>query len=384
MNFSYINSKIIDLYSPIPPIKSGTANYFLYALDEIITRNKEKKFNIVIDKRDYEKHIPCKIKDCNIIDFSQCTNGNHKILFIANNKWHNYCHRTLGRLIDSSNFSLVIHEPCCYMIVKELCIQCYYPYSPEVLSIINSIDLGNDSAHDYFFIKRKNIHYSCEYNTVGIHWNLNKAARIFVHSEFAATKISVDRNIPRTRFSLYKHPKTINSEGSKEAINKTINEVRFGVFGWIQKSKQTREIVKAFIDYLQKIPNKKSTTLYIVGEIADSVNYNPYDWVPNSLLKSKNIIIKGYVDDDEFDSIMSSMDAVISLRYPSCGETSGVVEKCISMGIKAIGNDYNAFAEEDFDYIVPTNSIDQHSALVNAFSCVYNDKLNYNTSKGSF
>jgi glycosyltransferase involved in cell wall biosynthesis len=376
MNLDYIKSKVVNLYSPVPPIKSGTANYFSYALDEIKSRNPDKVFNIVVNKRDYTAEIPIKIKECFVIDAIECDNSDHNILFIANNKWHKYCHRALARFDQSTQFSLVIHEPCCFMIVKEMCVEGYFPYCPQVFSIINSIDLGidNNLPNDYFIVKRKNIHYSLEYNAVGLHWNINNATRIFVHSEFAATKISVDRKISRTRFSVYKHPKTIKSQGSKNSINKTINEVRFGIFGWIQKSKQTREIVKAFIDFLQRIPDKKSTSLYIVGEISDPVNYNPYDWVPKCLLKSKNIIIKGYLNDDEFDSVMSSMDAVVSLRYPSCGETSGVVEKSQSMGIKVIGNDYNAFSEEAFDYKVPTEIARLHDSLAEVMVQIYNKK----------
>jgi glycosyltransferase involved in cell wall biosynthesis len=53
----------------------------------------------------------------------------------------------------------------------------------------------------------------------------------------------------------------------------------------------------------------------------------------------------GYLDRPEFYAYLAAVDVVVSLRYPSAGETSGTLSRALSLGKCLIAADYANFAE---------------------------------------
>ncbi|ARV60970.1 hypothetical protein BZZ01_22205 [Nostocales cyanobacterium HT-58-2] len=64
-----------------------------------------------------------------------------------------------------------------------------------------------------------------------------------------------------------------------------------------------------------------------------------------SLGLSKNVIISGYLSDEDFERCMQMSDVVLNLRYPSLGESSGALMKAFTYGKACIVSNYQQFAE---------------------------------------
>jgi hypothetical protein len=61
---------------------------------------------------------------------------------------------------------------------------------------------------------------------------------------------------------------------------------------------------------------------------------------------------------------MEESSLVFSLRFPSCGETSGPLYKANALGVPVVLSDYAAFAEESASYHVPVEKVLQHKEIV--------------------
>ena len=55
--------------------------------------------------------------------------------------------------------------------------------------------------------------------------------------------------------------------------------------------------------------------------------------------------VAGFVDLERFYLYLKAVDAVINLRYPSAGESSGTFARALAEGRATIVNDYASFAE---------------------------------------
>lgn len=64
-----------------------------------------------------------------------------------------------------------------------------------------------------------------------------------------------------------------------------------------------------------------------------------------SLGLSNNVIISGYLNDEEFDRCIRMSDIILNLRYPSLGESSGALMKALSYGKACLVSNYQQFAE---------------------------------------
>ncbi|WP_414584197.1 glycosyltransferase [Scytonema sp. PCC 10023] len=64
-----------------------------------------------------------------------------------------------------------------------------------------------------------------------------------------------------------------------------------------------------------------------------------------SLGLSKNVIISGYLSDEDFERCIKMSDVVLNLRYPSLGESSAALMTVLSYGKACIVSNYQQFAE---------------------------------------
>ena len=80
--------------------------------------------------------------------------------------------------------------------------------------------------------------------------------------------------------------------------------------------------------------------------------------ISNYGLKSR-IKVTGFTDIETFKQYVLACDINISLRYPTMGETSGVLMRCLAAGKPSIVSDIGTFMELDDD-IVKKISVGQH------------------------
>ncbi|MBL8175917.1 MAG: glycosyltransferase [Bryobacterales bacterium] len=109
------------------------------------------------------------------------------------------------------------------------------------------------------------------------------------------------------------------------------------VFGHLRESKRLGPVLRAFRQARRREP---SLRLLIAGSFV-STNY-----AAALDLDQEGVLRTGYLREPDFWRWASAVDACINLRYPSCGETSGISMRLMSLGkpvLVTAGEEHAAF-----------------------------------------
>jgi glycosyltransferase involved in cell wall biosynthesis len=106
----------------------------------------------------------------------------------------------------------------------------------------------------------------------------------------------------------------------------------FGCFGHLNETKRIAELVSAFAVLRERRPG---TRLLLVGSLAVRLA---------RLELPEGVIHRDYVPEDELWSLMNACDAIVSLRSPTMGETSGSAIRALSLGKPLVVSDVGWFA----------------------------------------
>jgi glycosyltransferase involved in cell wall biosynthesis len=114
----------------------------------------------------------------------------------------------------------------------------------------------------------------------------------------------------------------------------------YGCFGHLNESKRIEELLAAFARLRGRRPGAR---LLLVGSFAVRLA---------RLELPEGVTRKEYVPEDELWSLMAACDAVVSLRSPTMGETSGSAIRALSLGKPLVVSDVGWFSELPGDAVV--------------------------------
>lgn len=112
-----------------------------------------------------------------------------------------------------------------------------------------------------------------------------------------------------------------------------------GSFGYITIPKQGDVLLRGMA---QLIEDGADAALVFVGSDERRGELSDY---ASELGIEDRVHFAGYLDRSEFYAYLAGVDVVVSLRYPSAGETSGTLSRALSLGKCLIVGDYANFAE---------------------------------------
>jgi glycosyltransferase involved in cell wall biosynthesis len=120
-----------------------------------------------------------------------------------------------------------------------------------------------------------------------------------------------------------------------------------GCFGHLNESKRIPQLLAAFARLRATRPEAR---LLLVGASADRLT---------GLAIPEGVIREGYVSEERLWSLMAACDAIVSLRSPTMGETSGTAIRALSLGKPLVVSDVGWFAElpDDVAIRIP---VDEH------------------------
>jgi len=114
----------------------------------------------------------------------------------------------------------------------------------------------------------------------------------------------------------------------------------FGVFGNVNQSKRVPQLLEAFARVREEHPD---ATLLLVG--ATAPNFDLDRRLQRLGLDGAGVIRHDRVDEGRLWALMAACDAVVSLRSPTMGETSGVAIRALSLGKPLVVSANGWFAE---------------------------------------
>jgi glycosyltransferase involved in cell wall biosynthesis len=358
------------LYSPINPAKTGTANYFRLFYSQIpdeVFKNNE--IFVVIDRKFYSHNI-FDNSEYNIVDFRDVKKNTDDIsvYFLANNEFHRYSHKALYDHKDTDGLSVsVVHEPCMWMNIQAMCSMREYGFKEEDLPYFAEYQYGEDAA---FFCKQNLVRKTSEifdYTSLAATHIYENSDVVVFHSYYAKNKYLLEKS-PTYTFKkeqdliVMEHPHDDAAKNVSTKVSK--DKYVVGTFGWVKKVKQVEDLLLAYNEFYLKLSeqDKNNVELRIVGETEVTRNFNPVG-LAETLECKDTIKFYGYVSNVEMDELLAGTSIIFSLRFPSCGESSGPVYKTKSLGIPIALSNYGAFAEEDADYFISVNMQTQRTEI---------------------
>jgi len=126
-----------------------------------------------------------------------------------------------------------------------------------------------------------------------------------------------------------------------------------GCFGNINPAKRIPQVLEAFAAFTQTHPD---ALLVIAGDQAPELRLD--QWI-DELGLGGNVVHRDYVDEPMLWALLRASDVCVSLRWPTMGETSGIVLRALSAGRPVIVSDVGAFQELP-DEVVAKVPVDEY------------------------
>jgi glycosyltransferase involved in cell wall biosynthesis len=112
-----------------------------------------------------------------------------------------------------------------------------------------------------------------------------------------------------------------------------------GVFGFLKPYKRIAESLRAFRRLIRLAPNAR---MILVGEPHPDFPLEP---LIGSMGLSANVRVLGFVPIEEFVGYLGACDIVLNLRYPTVGESSGTLLRSLGLGKAVMVSELGSFQE---------------------------------------
>lgn len=320
----------IAYFSPLPPDRSGIADYSLellphlsqYADITIYTAQPEKVNHELRDGFEM-RGLESVAEDRGQHDVALYQMGNsvyHNAFFPLLTQYpgvvvlHDYyihhfiAHRTMG----TENFSAYARE-------------LGYAFGKEGMHLAQDIRLGFKEMPVYNLALNNRI--------------LDVSLGLLVHSEYVAEKVRQDGfRLPVQIVPQIMEPQSGHSRRHELGLDS--NNLIFASYGLLTTAKQIEFALRAFKRLLQTVPNAH---YLLVGEAMSDAN-------PESVIQELGldgvVHCTGYVTElSSFVDWIQTADVVINLRYPTVGETSATALRAMAAGRPVIVFDHGWYGE---------------------------------------
>jgi glycosyltransferase involved in cell wall biosynthesis len=158
---------------------------------------------------------------------------------------------------------------------------------------------------------------------------LSSATGVIVHSAYVERRVREQGYAgPVWRIPLAAWPMPSELPGAGLPVGRLI----VGSFGHLNPAKRVPQLLEGFTLLRQCVPE---ALLLLVGSVAPGVGFElPEDAVHYD-----------YVPEDRLWSLLAATDVCVSLRYPTMGETSGVAVRALEAGRPQVVSDVGWFSE---------------------------------------
>lgn len=319
--------------SPLPPVKSGIANYSALLLPALAA-----KFEVaaVVDQ---DEVAPVSVPVIRSDELERRSGEFDAIVCQLGNNRH---HELAWKVASRGGAIVVLHDIVMHHLLVEMTLARGDGKSlKEALS-----SMYRDAG---VAIAAARVH--------GIHDDLpnflypaseglaQKARHVIVHNRWAADRLRA--NGVTTPITVAPHPfaeMPAPGSGERAAIRQRLGfspEHRvIGAFGFVTHAKRPEALMRAFASASRE---RDDLRLLFVGEPSHNVDLETMAAAAG--IARDRWASTGFVPDDEFDRHISAVDRVVNLRYPSAGETSGPLVHVLAIGRPVAVSDYAQFAD---------------------------------------
>lgn len=190
---------------------------------------------------------------------------------------------------------------------------------------------------------------------------------VIVHNQFTRDRVLASR--PLTRMAVVPHHLSLGDlpgtsfEEARAAVGIAPGDFAVATFGFLTQSKRPGVLLSAFARLRKEVPMALSPRLLIVGEVSPHFDFERV-FKPEM---REGVTVTGRLELDRFLLYMQACDVAVNLRHPTAGETSGTVIRLLGMGKPLVVNDTGSFAEIPDDCCAKVDLDDTEEDLLLAY-----------------
>jgi glycosyltransferase involved in cell wall biosynthesis len=185
---------------------------------------------------------------------------------------------------------------------------------------------------------------------------------VIVHNRFTRDRVLASR--PLARIATVPHHLSLPGDGGAEEARSALGiepgAFVVATFGFLTASKRPEVLLRAFARLRREVP---AARFLIVGEVSPHFDFERI-FTPEL---RQGVAVTGRLDLDRFLFYMQACDVAVNLRHPTAGETSGTVIRLLGMGKPLIVNNTGAFAEIPDDCCAKVDLDDTEEDLLLAY-----------------
>ncbi len=330
----------LDYLSPLPPVRSGIADYSIDLLPELDQRTDLRVLRVpgqpVADEVETRwQPVAAEAALAQAAPAEEAASGRLPVYHLGNNPYHDDIERLARRYPGVVTLhDLVLHHLLCEQTLRG---GDYRPYQQRLLQdhgwvggpIARARRWGEPSEAALF--------------SLPAHRSLLRAQRgVLVHNRWAAAQILEFHPDVRVRVV----PMGIPLPPAADAHEGRELRRRFGIpdhtavlgsFGFQTPIKRTERVVEALAQ-----PGLEDAHLLIVGQVSAACQLQE---AAAAAGVAERVHITGFVNFDDFEAAIAATDLALNLRYPTAGETSASLLRVLAVGRPAVVSDYGQFHE---------------------------------------
>lgn len=316
----------VALFSPLPPARSGIADYSEALIGELRDR---------VELDVFSQAAP---------DFDASQYGG--VLYqVGNNGFHDFVYETALRHPGV----VVLHESNLHHLIADLTIK-----RGDWDAYVRECEYQGGAAARAFAERVRKLEVGPDYEGLAMTRRLLERSRgVVVHSRFMEDEVrkggftgpvaviphgawipEADRNDFRHRLGLDEFSPLV------------------GIFGFLKPYKRIAESLRAFRRVVRVLPKAR---MILVGEPHPEF---PVESMIRSMGLSANVRVLGYTPIEHFTGYLAACDVVLNLRYPTVGESSGTMLRALGLGRPVLVSAIGSFAEfpEDICVKIPVGA----------------------------
>lgn len=320
----------IAFFSPLPPVKSGIADYSAALLESL----REQAEVTVFAERP--------------LQFDP-TRFDSLLYQMGNNPFHDF---TYSLALEHPGV-VVMHESNLHHLVAELTIKRnnWDAYMEEV-----TYD-GGEVARA-FAERVRRLEIGPDYDGVPmLRRLLSRSKGAIAHSQFVAA------DLERAGFTgptaVIPHgawiPLNADRLGAREKLGLGPQTPLVGIFGFLKPYKRIAESLRAFRRLLRVEPGAR---MILVGEPHPDLQL---DHLLGTLELRHAVRVLGFTPIEDFTNLMAACDVILNLRFPTVGESSGTLLRALGLGRTVLVSDLGSFREfpDDICLKVPVGATEE-------------------------
>lgn len=192
------------------------------------------------------------------------------------------------------------------------------------------------------------------------------AKKTIVHNQWSKNNMEGSGNVQVIPLAAFEKNFTFCEEELEHFRSKYASEgqLLIGTFGWINENKRPEVILKA----MRRLIDEGYPVKYVFW---GKCNYEPIKEKIKELGLSNDVVISGFMNEEEYNEALEVTDIIINLRYPSMGESSATLCEGFKRGKPVIVTDVNQYREfpDDICWKLPIGEF-EHDLLYEYLKCL--------------